>query len=61
MQRLLCLALYTHNPLHDGDLALFCAQVASILSGTVYFTMTLTCGFIIPAPNFPGWWIWYVI
>jgi len=32
--------------------------VASILSGTVYFTMTLTCGFIIPAPNFPGWWIW---
>lgn len=29
--------------------------VASILSGTIYFTMTLTCGFIIPAPNFPGW------
>ena len=32
-------------------------QVAGIISGTFYFNWTLFCGFIIPKPNIPGWWV----
>ena len=33
-------------------------QVAFILSGMVYFQWSLHCGFIIPEPSYPGWWVW---
>jgi len=32
--------------------------VAYMISGTIYFMWSLHCGFIIPSPNYPGWWIW---
>ena len=34
------------------------AQVAYMISGMIYFMWSLHCGFIIPEPSYPGWWIW---
>jgi len=33
-------------------------MVAAILSGAFYGLMNLFAGFVIPQPEFPGWWIW---
>ncbi|XP_047047902.1 ABC transporter G family member 41-like [Lolium rigidum] len=33
-------------------------QVASILASMFYTLQNLMCGFIIPAPQIPRWWIW---
>ena len=33
-------------------------MMAAILSGAFYGLMNLFAGFVIPKPNFPGWWIW---
>nr|XP_051186275.1 ABC transporter G family member 41-like isoform X1 [Lolium perenne] len=33
-------------------------QVASILASMFYTLQNLMCGFIVPAPQIPRWWIW---
>ena len=33
-------------------------QIAYMISGMIYFMWSLHCGFIIPSPSYPGWWIW---
>lgn len=33
-------------------------MMAAILSGAFYGLMNLFAGFVIPQPEFPGWWIW---
>lgn len=33
-------------------------QVASILASMFYTLQNLMCGFIVPAPQIPKWWIW---
>jgi ABC-type multidrug transport system permease subunit len=29
-----------------------------MISGMIYFMWSLHCGFIIPEPSYPGWWVW---
>ncbi len=33
-------------------------QSASLAILQVYFMFSLHCGFVIPQPDYPGWWIW---
>ena len=33
-------------------------MMAAILSGAFYGLMNLFAGFVMPKPEFPGWWIW---
>ena len=33
-------------------------QIAYMISGMIYFMWSLHCGFIIPEPSYPGWWVW---
>ena len=43
---------------HD---TLVCMQIAYMISGMIYFMWSLHCGFIIPEPSYPGWWIWLCV
>ena len=47
-------AITPHSPHNAATLV----QVAYMISGMVYFMWSLHCGFIIPEPSYPGWWIW---
>ena len=33
-------------------------MMAAIISGAFYGLMNLFAGFVMPKPEFPGWWIW---
>lgn len=33
-------------------------MMAAIISGAFYGLMNLFAGFVMPKPDFPGWWIW---
>ena len=33
-------------------------MMAAILSGAFYGLMNLFAGFVMPKPNYPGWWVW---
>ena len=47
---------------HDADAdctpASVTLQIAYMISGMIYFMWSLHCGFIIPEPSYPGWWVW---